>query len=101
FVLAMYGAGALGLFRPWVAVALPLGMIAAGARPMRSFYRAAAAARADRAAPELRDDAPWPRLLVRLVTVYGVVCIAFVYLQTFTPAAINFDAQWCHITIGA
>ena len=95
FVMGMYAGGFLRLYHPIFAVLLPAVMITSGARPLLAFARERRAqARADADPPDRRAR------VVHIVSwVFGVVCVALVYLGAFTPAAINFDAAWSHVPI--
>lgn len=94
FVGGLYLLGATGLFATWSALALPGILLAASAPTLPATWREfAAAQRRDVCAPPSR------RAAIALVTAWGVVCLAFVYLEALHPSAINFDAAWYHIPI--
>ncbi len=93
FNTAMYVGGALSLFRPWFAVALPCVMVASGARQLVSL------ARAWRSREDASPRTPLGRVLTGAATALGVAAIFLLYLQTMTPDAINFDASWSHLVI--
>jgi hypothetical protein len=106
FVFGLYLGGAAHLFNPIFAVALPAVMLASGARPLVHFIRERRAAWA--ALPRVAAGDAEPRspiadslrsALGGLAVAGGVACVVFVYLGTFTPDAINFDASWVHIPI--
>jgi hypothetical protein len=93
FTLAMYGAGALALYRPWFAVLLPLLMLAGGAW---SFVGTS------RRGGNRPGSPPFAaRLLTGAVLGFGLLCLLLLYLQTLTPAALNYDSRWCHLTAAA
>ncbi len=95
FVLLMYAGGALGWYHLWFAIALPLVMTAAGGPSLWRYAR--------RNIEEWRAQAPERRPLARFITVatliFGVLCVALVYLPLLTPRAINFDAAWYHLPV--
>ncbi len=94
FTMAMFVAGALSLYRIWFAVALPIGMLVAGGP---SLLRLVRLWRADRAATGV--PSPWTDVLVKAAIVAGVILVGFAYLQCMTPAALNYDSRWYHLTI--
>lgn len=97
FALCMYPLGALSLFRAWSAVALPIVFAAAGSRQLRAFWgRLTRALEAPREGRSTLGDG-----FVLALWIAGIVLVTFVYLQCMTPDAINYDASWCHITVGA
>lgn len=91
FVMAMYGAGAVGLFRPLFALALPVVMVMAGARPLWQLLRRTWTSYAT--APARTS------LLGGFAVAVGAVCVVLLYLQCLTPAALNYDSRWYHLTI--
>jgi hypothetical protein len=96
FVLAMYVGGALHLFNGVFAIAMPVIMIAASAKSLRDYAREIAA---EWAAPRRRAGYATPLAYAAIAA--GIVCVAFVYLGSFTPDSINFDASWSHLPIAA
>jgi len=105
FTAAMYGAGALALYRPAAAVALPLAMIVAGGPELLRFARrawiaatAAAAAAAVRRRNDPAQRATW-RAWTGFLLAAGILCLVLLYLQSLTPAALNYDPRWCYLTI--
>lgn len=97
FALAMYVGGALGWYHLWFAIALPVAFIAAGAVPFWRFCRRAIAewkANRGHGAP-----APLAAAIGTAAAVYGVICLALVYLPLITPDAIEFDAAWSHLVV--
>ena len=92
FTIAMYVGGALALYRPWFAIALPIAMFLPGAP---ALWRLAASWRQRAlATPPLRLG-PWATAAI----VGGVLCLALLYLESMTPAALNYDSRWYHITV--
>lgn len=94
FVLALYVAGFVGLFKPWLAVALPLAFLAAGERDGRALLRDLVAWR--RSVPE---PGGLERTLGSLALLFGCACVVFLYLEALNVSAINFDATWYHYPI--
>ncbi|MBN2576582.1 MAG: hypothetical protein JXP73_18605 [Deltaproteobacteria bacterium] len=94
FALAMYVAGGLALFRPWLAVLLPLLMIAIGASSFDVYFLRAR----NRQIPVLPSRLT-SRLLVAAVLLFGSLCVFVLYLQCLTPGSLNYDSRWCHLTI--
>lgn len=92
FVLLMYAAGALHLFRPWFAVLLPLGLCLLGRTSLLDLWR--------RLREQTSTEASSMRQLgVTLSIGFGGAVLLLVYLAVMTPDAINFDAAWCHLTV--
>ncbi len=91
FVIAMYVGGALRIYNAWFAVALPLLMIALGARGIVTFAR--------RATLEMSWEARRPSPLAVAACIAGVLCVGLVYLQCMTPVSLNYDARWYHLTV--
>jgi hypothetical protein len=94
FVLCLYAAGTLCLFEPWMAIALPVLLLAAGFRAvprlasgLSAFYRST------------------PRLSLLggvaafLAVGWGAASLAFLYLEALDVSAINFDAEWYHFPV--
>jgi len=92
FTMAMYLLGALALFRPAVAIALPVLMILSGGPGFWRFARERWAAREPRRTTlsELAGGA---------LVAAGVIGAALVYLQCMTPASVSYDARWYHLAI--
>ena len=89
FEIALYIGGALAWFTPELAVALPLCMLALGARAGRELARSLrSAARADKHTP-----------LSFALVVAGSLCVGVIYLGALTPDALNYDSTWCHLTV--
>jgi hypothetical protein len=94
FVLCLYAAGAFCSFKPWMAIAIPMLLLAAGFRAaprlasgLTAFYKAT------------------PRLSLLggvaafLAVGWGAASLAFLYLEALDVSAINFDAQWYHFPV--
>ena len=93
FNTAMYLGGALALFRPWFAIALPTVMLASGSRQLYAL------ARNWRSRDDGKPQTPVGKVLTGAATALGVMGIFLLYLQAMTPEAINFDASWSHLVI--
>jgi len=91
FILGMYLGGFLHLFGPGLAVLLPAVMLLAGAWPVWKAWRAAQQAEA---LPELRLTG-----LPLVLSIVGVALLGLLYLGVLSPAAVNYDAAWMHLTI--
>ena len=93
FVLAMYGAGAGGLYEPWFAVALPVLMVGVGSGELVCRLLGQIAAR--------KPLPSWPRPgpLAAVAIAGAAMCVGLLYLQSMTPIAMNYDARWYHLTI--
>ncbi|HXI59152.1 MAG TPA: hypothetical protein VNO55_23960 [Polyangia bacterium] len=92
FALLMDVAGALHLFHPGLAVALPALGVAAGvgARPAQTLSAVLARLRGWRWRGDLIDV---------LVVGVGALGVSLVYLHVLDPAAPNYDAHWTHLPI--
>jgi hypothetical protein len=91
FVLGMYLGGFLHLFSAAFAVIWPALMIAAGLPAARGAFR------------RLRRDGFPGRVLQvgwlsAIAWVFGLLVLGVLYLGVMTPAAINYDAAWIHLT---
>jgi hypothetical protein len=86
FVLAMFAAGYIGLFGPWLAVILPASMSACWLFTDRERLRRL------HWSLTLR-----PASLV--ATVFGVLCLGVMYLELLSPDALNYDSTWFHLTV--
>jgi hypothetical protein len=94
FTMAMFLAGALALYRTWFAIALPSVMIGVGAPSLAQLirdFRASGRASA--------PTSPWTDLLVKAMVVGGVIYLGLTYLQCMTPASLNYDSRWYHLSI--
>lgn len=85
FAAALFGAGVFGGFTAEVAVALPAVMLLAAASTCaREFTRP-------------RGPAAPAGVFATLATFGGVIAAFLLYLQSFTPDALNYDAAWMHV----
>lgn len=96
FTLCMYGLGALHLFNRPAAIALAVLLLLSGAHPGIRFLRRALS---QWTTPAARPDAATARLIQAGALAFGVVCLALLYLPVLTQETLNFDAQWCHLTV--
>jgi hypothetical protein len=94
--LLMFLGGIAGLYRFGAfAVALPLAMLASGARPLvRTLVRAAHHLRGAR-----RLLPPRPTLVGSAIAAFGTVYVALVYLSILDPDNASFDALYYHLGI--
>jgi hypothetical protein len=92
FVTAMYIGGALALYGPVFAIALPSLMLVAGAGELWIFVQGWRASRFAKPHPPLHP-------LVAAAIVVGVLCCGLLYLQSMTPDALNYDSKWYHLTV--
>jgi len=95
FTLMMYLLGALALFRPAVAVVLPVAMLAAGLPELSRFVRHSWPRPPGSDSSARRQFDP----LGAAVIAYGVLCLGLLYLQCLTPEATSYDARWYHLPI--
>lgn len=94
FVLLLYLLGFCRLFKPAVAVTLPLVLLALGARDGRALFRELCAWRASVPPPS-----GFQRLVGSVAALGGAAALVFLYLEALSPSAINFDATWYHFPI--
>ncbi len=94
FVLLLYVAGFVGLLKPWLAIAIPLGFLVVGEGDGRALLSELFAWRAALPAPK-----PVERVLGSLAILFGASCLVFLYLEAVDVSAINFDATWYHFPI--
>jgi hypothetical protein len=94
FVLALYALGFCRLFKPAIAVALPLAFIGVGFRDARVLWRELVAWRVSVAPPK-----PLERVLGSIAVLAGGALLLFTYLEALDVSAINFDATWYHFPI--
>lgn len=87
FGLCMYAAGAVRLFRPAFAVALPALFLAIGALDGWRLVR-----RLRWASGRVRHT--W---LSGTAAAFGLLGVAIVYLGAMTPDSVNYDASWYHL----
>jgi hypothetical protein len=97
FALSMYVAGALHWYHWSFATMLPLLFLGIGARDFPDLWQKFSRGRKRRNDTARRGSLE--RLWLWLVTGWGIVCVAFLYLQTLTPQSFNFDAIWYHVPI--
>jgi hypothetical protein len=97
-VLAFYWlqflGGILGLFGPIWSIALPVAMLGVGIAGARASWRALR--QRSRSAHRFGGLAWWQVPIV----LYGVACLAGLYLSILTPNNANFDAQAYHLGLG-
>ena len=89
-----YVLGALCLFRSWVAIALPILMLASGWYGVPELWRELRVWRVQRRPLSI----PW-RVAKYVAMGWGLACIGFVYIEALPLDAINFDASWYHMTV--
>lgn len=94
FGTSFFALGAMGLFRPWVAIGYPLVLLAVGGP---GFARWAARALRKRPAPERRSALG--RAISFGALAFGFCGVGVVYLPLLNPDSINFDASWCHLVV--
>jgi hypothetical protein len=94
FALGIFVAGFVGCLRPWFAVLWPpgLALLALAAERNQLADLRAWLARCRWSAAPLR-----PFHLV--ATGVGLLAVLLVYLQSFSPAAMTYDATWTHLSI--
>jgi hypothetical protein len=94
FYLAMNVLGAVHGLHGALFFALPLVMIAVGARSLwhycRRYVRHARHAVSQRRAPSLLEAAIWT---------FGLAVLAMIYFQVLTPDNVHFDARWQHLPL--
>ena len=92
FVVCFFVAGLFCLFNPVTAIALPAAFLAAGYRavpPLVASFKGAVSLPTTLAG----------RVGAFFATGFGVVCLAFMYLEALDLNAFNFDANWYHVPI--
>ena len=94
FTLAMYVAGALALYRPWLALLLPLLMLASGA-PSFAVYLPRGRNQRTSTSPSIWTS----QLVTSAVLLFGLLCVFVLYLQCLSPGNLNYDSRWYHLTI--
>jgi hypothetical protein len=94
FVLALYVLGFAHLFKPTMALGLPILFLGVGARDARSLWLELVGWRAAIPPPQ-----PVERLLGSLALMGGAAALCFLYLEALDVSAINFDAAWYHFPI--
>ena len=90
FVMCMYLGGAVGLFGPVFAVALPALLVAGGAK---SLIKLAGRFLDDLREPQAQNPFVW------LISGLGAFCVVLAYLQAMTPDSLNYDSTWSHLVI--
>jgi hypothetical protein len=90
FVMCMYVGGALQLYGKVFAIALPLAMIALGARSTVRLVR--------RARSEWQKSGP-VQPFVWLLWALGACAVGLAYLGVMTPDSLNYDSTWSHLVI--
>ncbi len=94
FTMGMYAGGALSLYRAPFAIGLPVVMILVGGPELIRFARDARVKGATDPVP------PSPLIsLSNVAVVAGAICLFLLYLQSLTPAAIDYDPRWYHLTV--
>ncbi len=91
FVLCWYLIGFCGLFKPVLALALPLVFLVVGATDGRALLGDLLAWRASITAPSAVQ-----RALGTLAVMAGGVALFFLYLEALDVSVMNFDAIWYH-----
>jgi hypothetical protein len=94
FVLGLYAVGFVGLFKPWMAVLLPLVFLVVGERDGRALLTELFAWRASLPQPKRLE-----RVLGGMAIALGCAALFFLYLEALDISAINFDATWYHFPI--
>ncbi len=94
FVLALYLCGFLRLFRPAVALLLPLMFLVIGSSDARRLWGRLRQWRAALPAPR-----PVEQVLGSLAVLGGGAALVFLYLEALDVSNINFDASWYHYPI--
>jgi hypothetical protein len=97
FYLSLYALGAVHLFRPWVAVVLPVIFLAVGAAPVVEWWRPQ---RSTGSSTVLAPPSTAPlRGIPMAASIFGCLGVAVVYLGILSPAVINYDASWYHLPV--
>jgi hypothetical protein len=93
FVFVWNVGGAFCLFRTWMSVALPVALLGAGAYGVPELWRELSWWRRERRLSSLSR-----RTATALAVGWGLVCVAFLYIEALPLDAINYDASWYHMT---
>ncbi len=94
FYLAVNALGAVKGLHASTFFALPLVMIAIGARPLWRFCR-----RYVRHV-RYRSSGPWrPTVLQLAIWTFGIAVLAMIYFEMLTPENVQFDARWKHLAL--
>jgi hypothetical protein len=96
FYLLQFIGGILGLFGPVWAIALPTTMLLAGAAASRDQLRRLWRRRATLRSSFFGASSFWQTAIV----VFGIACLAWIYLSILTPRNAAFDAVWYHLGLG-
>ena len=94
FYLAINVLGAAHGLHSAAFFALPLVMIALGARPLWRFCR-----RYVRHVRHRTSDRESPSLLHVAIWIFGLAVLAMIYFKMLTPENIQFDARWKHLAL--
>ena len=94
FVFVWNLGGTVCLFRTWMAVVLPVALLALGWFGVPGLWRKLGAWRALRPPPTL-----FGRVATTIAVGWGLLCVAFVYLEALPLASLNFDASWYHLPV--
>ena len=94
FYLAINALGSINGLHASVFFALPLVMIAIGARPLWRLCR-----RYGRHV-RYRSSGRWrPSVLHLAIWAFGIAVLAMIYFQMLTPENVQFDARWKHLAL--
>jgi len=95
FFYLVFVGGLLGILRPWFAIALPVVLIAAGARDLwrdgKRVYRHLRAARAR--GVRARSPFAWPAIA------FGILGVSLIYYGILSPRNVAFDSHFYHLGI--
>ena len=94
FYLAMNVLGTVHALHPAMFFALPLAMLAAGARPLWRYLR-----RWTRHARYWRSSSTRITWLQAGIWVFGLAVLAMIYFKMLTPDNVQFDARWKHLAL--
>jgi hypothetical protein len=94
FVLSLYVLGFAHLFKPIIALGLPIMFLGVGARDAHALWLELVSWRA--AVPQPKSV---ERVLGTLALMGGAAALFFLYLEALDVSAINFDAIWYHFPI--
>lgn len=94
FFLGMILGGLIGIYGTPFFIALPLGMLASGARPAARRIR-----RFARHVRSRRERAPGASPWALPIIVFGLLGIGMVYFAILTPNNVAFDSRWQHLAV--
>jgi len=94
FVVVWNLGGFACLFRTWMAVVLPVALLALGWFGVPDLWRKLSAWRAWRPPATV-----FGRVAITIAVGWGLLCLAFVYLEALPLDSINYDATWYHLPI--